>query len=100
MLQPAADLFQCFPPRIFQRSRAGTLFLVQVFTTMQAQALAILATGHFQGQGQEHLLSENVLQQETFALIISDLSFSVGYGDLVAASVYPQRTVEQLEFPI
>jgi hypothetical protein len=78
-LQPVPDLFQRFPPRIFQRDRAGTLFLVQVLTTMQAEALAILAASHFQGQTQQHLLSENVLQQKAISLIISDLGFSVGY---------------------
>ena len=76
---------------------AGTLFLVQILAAMRAQALAIFAAGDLQRQRQQHLLAQNIFQQNSVALIIADLGFGVGHREFVAAGVRAERPVEQFE---
>src|ERR1700687_1148296 len=64
---------------------------------MHTQALAIFAARDFQGQRQQHLLTQNVFQQNSVALIIADFGFRVGHRKLIAARVRAERPVEQLK---
>jgi hypothetical protein len=67
------------------------------FAAVHAQASAVLAAGHFQGQRQQHLLAQNIFEQNPVALIITDLGFRVGDRKFVAAGVSAERTVEQFK---
>ena len=78
VLQPAADIFQRRPARIFYFTGAGALFLVQILAALRTQSLAIFAASDLQRQREQHLLAQNILEQNTFSLIIADLGFGVG----------------------
>src|SRR6202162_2387456 len=64
---------------------------------MHTQALAIFAARDFQGQRQQHLLTQDVFQQNSVALIIADFGLRVGHRKLIAARVRPEGPVEQLK---
>src|SRR5579859_4387950 len=97
MFKLAANFFQRGPARIFHRDGAGALFLVQILAAVQAQALAVFAASYFQRQRQQHLLAQNVLEQNSVALIIADFGFSVRHRKLVASGVGSEGAVEQFE---
>jgi hypothetical protein len=71
--------------------------MVQIFAALRAQALAFCAARDLQGQRQKDLLTQNVFQQDTFALIIADLCFRVRDRKLVASGVSAQGPIKQLK---
>ena len=97
MLQAAADVLQRRPARILDFRRAGALFLIQILATLRAQALASFAAGYFQWQRQQHLLAQHIFQQDSFALIIADLSLGISHGQLVATCINTQGPVKQFK---
>ena len=97
MIKSAADFFQSRPAWIFERSRAGTLFLIQILAALRAQSLAVRAARNLQRQSQQHLLAQHIFQQDSLALIIADLGLRIGNRKLVAACVRAERTVKQFE---
>src|SRR3954467_7339545 len=86
-LEPAADIFQRRPARIFYFSGAGTLLLVQILAALRTKPLAVCTAGDFQGQREQHLLTQHILKQKTFSLIIADLGFGVGDRELIFAGI-------------
>ena len=97
VLQLLSYLFQRRPARIFRRFGAIALFLIQVAPAMWAQALAVLAADRLQRQCQQDLLPQNILKEQTFSLIITDLSLGCGDGKLFFAGVRTLRPVQQFE---
>src|SRR5215469_12789252 len=87
MLQSAPYFLQRRPPGILHLGRARTLFLIQILAALRTQSLAILAARDLQRQGQQQLLAQYILKQQPFALIIADLSFSIGHRELVASRI-------------
>src|ERR1700736_1144133 len=97
VLQLATNFPQGRPPRIFDRSRAATLSFVQVLTAMHAQSFAILAARDFQRQSQQHLLAQNILEQNAVALIIADFGLRVGHRQFVPTRIGAERTIKQFK---
>src|SRR3954470_15683918 len=97
-LEPAADIFQRRPARIFYFSGAGTLFLVQILAALRTQPLAVCAAGNLQRQREQNLLTQHILKQKTFSLIIADLGFGNGDRELILAGISAKRTIQKLEF--
>src|ERR1017187_381982 len=67
---------------------------------MRAQSLAVFATNQFHGRRQQHLLTQDVFQQKTFALIIADFGVRLGNGDFFRPAIDAYGPIEQVERPV
>ncbi len=74
-----------------------TLLDIQIAAALRTQSLAIFAAQGPHRRGQQHLFPQSIFQQQTFALIISDLGLRLADCDLVGAAIHAQRTVNQVE---
>ena len=54
---------------------------------MWTQTFAVLAADRLQRQRQQDLLPQNIFQEQTFPLIIPDLSLGCGHGKLFFARI-------------
>ena len=98
--QPATNIFQRLPARIFRGNRAGTLLLIQVLAALRTQALAVFLADGLQRQRQKHLLAQDIFQQNTLALIVTDFGFRIGDRELIAPGIYTQGAIQQLELAV
>ena len=76
------------------------MFLIQILATLRTESLALLAANHSQRQREQYLLAQHVFEQNSCTLIIADLRFCVGHGELIAPGVHPERTIEQLKIAL
>ena len=97
VFQFAAKIFQRRPPRIFRRFGAGASLRVQVGATLRAKPLTVLAADGFERKGQQNLLSNYILEQQTLSLIITDLGFGAGHRHLFAAGIHAQRPIQEIK---
>src|SRR5208283_1779619 len=99
-LQLLLDFVQRLPAGIAEMLLTMAFFDVAVAPAKRTQPFAIFAAQRPYWRGQQNLLAQGVFQQQTFALIIADLSFCFGDRDLVGAAVHAQRPVDQIERPV
>ena len=71
--------------------------LIQVLAAFRAKPLAAVAAQRSQRHRQEHLLPQNIFQQQTIALIVAYLGFCLGNGNFVCPAVGAQRAVQQIK---
>src|SRR5260370_8768024 len=74
-LQLLADIFQYAPARVSHGGGAVATFHVQVAPTVRAQTFAPGTANLFHRQGQQDLLLQHLLQQQTFTLILTNFPF-------------------------
>jgi hypothetical protein len=64
---------------------------------MWAKTLAIIAANRFQGKSQDDLLLQYIFQLQPLTLIIADLGFGGGHGNLFPPRVRPLWAIQQIE---
>src|SRR6202012_1874350 len=96
--QLLANIFQSSPARIWHGAHAITAFHIQVPAALRTQPFAVGAAKLPWRQRQQYLLFQNIFQQQTFALVIANLSFRLADGDLVSLCIHAQRAIEQVKF--
>src|SRR5580693_601358 len=77
LIQFRAYFFQRRPARIFDFIHARALHFVQVLAALRTQTFAIFAAKGLQRQRQQQLLTQNVFEQQAFALVIADFRLGV-----------------------
>src|SRR5262249_52932911 len=97
VIQFLPDLFQCLPARILHRRVAGTWLSIAILAATRTEALAIFTAQHFQRNREQHLLAQDVFQEQAFALIVADLGFRIGHGEFLVSGVGAQRTIQQVK---
>jgi hypothetical protein len=97
VIQLAANIFQRRPSWIFQRFGACALFQIQVRAAMRAKTLAVIAANGFQGKSQDDLLLQYIFQLQSLTLIITDLGFRGGHGNLFPPRVRSLWAIQQIE---
>ena len=90
LFQLLADFFQCSPTRIIYVILAGALALIQILPAMRAQPFAIVATDRLQRHGQQDLLAQSIFKQHALTLVIADLGFGIGNGELFVPGIGPE----------
>ncbi len=73
------------------------LLQIQVAPAMRAQPLAIFPTQGPNRCCQQHLLTQDIFQQEAFALIIADFGLGFGNRYFVGPPIHAQWAVDQVE---
>src|SRR5580700_9336507 len=97
VLQLTPQILQARPSRIFHRLRARAPLYIEISATLRAQSFAILAADGPQGNRQQHLLPQYILEQQTFPLIITDFGLGAGHRKLCASGVGPQRAIQKIK---
>src|SRR5947207_4563271 len=64
---------------------------------MRAKSFAFSAANQLDRQGQQELLFDNVLQQQSFALIVANLGFRLADGSFISACVHSLRAVQEVK---
>ena len=97
MLELFANIFQRRPAWIFKRLGATALFEIEVATAMDAQSAAILAADRLEGQRQQDLFPQYLLEQESAALVISHFGLGCRNRQFLSTGVSPLRPVQEIE---
>jgi len=95
--EPAAQIGQSGPARVGGGFLAGAGFGVAIASAAGAEPFAVLAAKGSCGEGEQHLLAQNVFENQSFSLIITDFGVGRGEGALGGASVGAEGSEEEIE---
>src|SRR5271156_2529582 len=99
MPDPGAQAGEGRPSWISHSLAAGACLGVQVFSAMGAKPSTVLAAQGLGWKRQQHLLPQDVLQQNTIPLIITDFGFRSGDGMLRSIAIGPGWPKKQVKLP-
>lgn len=85
------------PPRIGRSLLACTGCAVEILTTAGAKSFAVWRAERTSGQGEQHLLPHDILQQETTLFIIPDFGLVDGNCTLTGFGVGILRSEDEVE---
>ena len=97
MPDPGAQAGERRPSRIGHSLTAGACLGVQMPSAMRAKPFTVLAAQGLGWKRQQQLLTQDILQQDTILLIITDFSLGSGNGMLRSAAIGPGRSKKQVE---
>ena len=97
VLQRTCEALECVPPWIGDGVSAVAGACVEVLTAVGAEPLAVLFAERTAGQGEQHLLTHDVLKQQAVVSIIPYFSLVLGDGSFSGLGVRVFGAEEEVE---